>query len=76
MKGKLYVVTMYRFGDPDNHSYLLGVYSKKAKAQDEGERHKAYRGYKYYPEVLEVDTNVTLPDDGFKAVVSLKNICK
>lgn len=54
----VYVVTMYRWGDRENHSYVHGVFSKKKKALDEAQAEKEYRGgNKYYPEVLEMDLN-------------------
>lgn len=50
---KIYVVTMYRYGNHENHSYVLGAWSKKAKAQDEGLAEQKYRGDKYKPEITE-----------------------
>jgi hypothetical protein len=50
---------MYRWGSIEKHSYVLGAYSKKAKAQTEGDTEKEYRGGKYDPEITEweVDFN-------------------
>lgn len=51
---KIYTVLMYRFGDRERHSYLLGVYQKKHAAIKAAEEEKAYRGgNKYYPLVEE-----------------------
>ena len=50
-KQKLYVVTMYKFGDREMHSYFLGVFSKKQAADKAGDMECAYRGGKYKPEV-------------------------
>lgn len=62
----VYIVTMYRFGDRENHSYVLGVYSKKEKAILEANDEKEFRGgNKYYPEILELDLN----DDKHKSTV-------
>ena len=36
-KGKLYIVTMYRWGDRSDHSYVLGVFRKKHRAIKAGE---------------------------------------
>jgi hypothetical protein len=71
MKGTLYVVTMYRRGDRNNHSYLLGVYSTKTKAEKNGERELAMRGGKYYPECIEITPDVSTTD-GMKIIVPLK----
>jgi len=46
-KGEIYVVTAYRFGDRESHSYTLGVFTKKHKAQQVAESHRDYRGGKY-----------------------------
>jgi hypothetical protein len=69
-KKKYYIVTMYRWGERDKHSYVLGVYNKKAKAQDEAQKEKEYRGgNKYYPEILECDINDTMK---FKEILKLE----
>lgn len=63
----VYVVTMYRFGERCNHSYVLGVWPKKWAAVKAAEAERMARGgTKYMPEVLEV-TN-----DDIKDIVELK----
>lgn len=47
MKNEIYIVTAYRWGDAESHSYNLGVFTKKKKAQDVAESHCTYRGGKY-----------------------------
>ena len=60
----VYVVTMYRWGDRECHSYVLGVYSTKTKALKAGESEQEYRGgTKYYPEVLEIRVDGGRPFD-------------
>jgi hypothetical protein len=73
-KGKLYIVTMYRWGNRENHSYVIGAFTKKQKALDEGEREAQYRGGKYDPEVLEVDPNQSMAGGciSFKTVKELR----
>lgn len=75
---KIYIVTMYRFGYKENHSYVLGVYSSKKKAIRAGKREKDYRGgNKYYPECLlmEIDRSknhdviLNLPEHSTEEVV-------
>lgn len=70
-KGKLYVVTMYRFGDRTNHSYILGVFSKKDAAIKRGDGESYFRGGKYMPECLELEPGITT-EDGFRTIVPLK----
>lgn len=52
---KAYVVTMYRFGDRESHSYVEGVYSKKYAAMKAGEEEREYRGGKYEPAIKEFE---------------------
>lgn len=60
MSEKIYVVTMYRWGSKEKHSYVLGVYDNKEKAIDSGEEERQHRGgSKYYPECLELNINDT-----------------
>lgn len=47
MKNKIYIVTAYKWGDREAHSYNLGVFNKKHKAQQVAESHAVYRGGKY-----------------------------
>ena len=54
----VYLAAMYRYGDRDLHSYVLGAYSTEAGAVRAGEQERAQRGGKYEAEVLE------LPVDG------------
>lgn len=54
---KLYVVTMYRWGNRDNHSYFLGAFDNKATAKEEWEKEEINRGGKYYAEVIETEIN-------------------
>lgn len=48
----VYVVTMYRFGDREKHSYVLGVYSTEEKANKAGMEEELHRGGKYKQECL------------------------
>jgi len=51
----VFVVTMYRWGDRENHSYVLGVFTTKENAEKAGEAERQYRGgSKYFYECLEV----------------------
>jgi hypothetical protein len=51
----MYVVTMYRWGSREAHSYVLGVFQKKYAAIKAGISEYDYRGCgKYEPEILEI----------------------
>ena len=48
----VYTVHAYRWGDREEHSYTVGVYSTKRTALIVAEREKEHRGGKYECEVL------------------------
>lgn len=43
----VYVLNMLRYDDENNHSYIVGVYSSKEKAENIGKKEELYRGNKY-----------------------------
>lgn len=47
----VYVVTMYRYGDHEKHSYVYGVFSDEDLAQRSGYDEEFVRGGKYKAEV-------------------------
>lgn len=46
-KNKSYVVIAYKWGERSNHSYTVGIFSKKHKAIECADSHCLYRGLKY-----------------------------
>lgn len=70
----VYVVTMYRWGDRECHSYVLGVFSTKTKATKAGDIEQEYRGgNKYYPEILEIAVDTDMPRTvGHKTINTLE----
>ena len=44
---KVYVVTMYRWGNKEDHSYIIGVFSDWDKAFKYGVLEEQWRGGKY-----------------------------
>ncbi len=53
----LYVVTMYRWGDREKHSYVIGVFDDEDKAIGAGVKEEQYRDGKYKAEVLGFTVN-------------------
>lgn len=53
-ENSVYVVNALRWGQRGNHSYLVGVYSKKHAANQAAEAEENYRGGKYGCEVVEI----------------------
>ena len=50
----LYVVTMYRYGSRESHSYLLGCWSTLELAKLNANTEILWRGNKYLPEIIKV----------------------
>ena len=57
---KLYVVIMQRWGDPELHHYVEGVYDDPAKAVEAGNKEQEWRGNKYEPLIEECTINESL----------------
>ena len=62
----LYIVTMYRWGDRDNHSYVHWAGRRIGRAVEVAAEEEEYRGGKYVAEVVGFD------EDGKKVVVAKK----
>ena len=56
-KQKTYIVTAFRYGKRENHSYISGVFTKKAQAIKDAEEETTYRGGKYSCQVEEMILN-------------------
>lgn len=55
----VFVVTMYRYGDHEKHSYVLGAFDGLEIAKAEADKEQEYRGgNKYMPEIIEMQLNV------------------
>lgn len=52
---KLYIAQMLRWGDPEKHHYILGVYSTYEQAFLVCDAEKTWRACKYEPNVVEVE---------------------
>jgi hypothetical protein len=60
---KVYVVTMYRWGNHEEHSYVLGVWTNKIVAENYGITEESWRGGKYESEVTEWDLDANECDN-------------
>jgi hypothetical protein len=61
----VYVVTAYRWGDKELHSYVVGVSRDERKAIAMAKSEESYRGGKYYCEVLEWELDEELDKRGY-----------
>ena len=48
----VYVITMYRYGDHEKHSYVAGVYADVERAKKFGADEEVFRGGKYKYEIV------------------------
>lgn len=53
-KMEIYIVTMYRYGNRESHSYLLGAWSTLELAKLNANTEILWRGNKYFPEIIKV----------------------
>ena len=60
---QVFVCTMYRFGDRERHSYVVGVYTSIDHAKLAGACEKSWRGGKYEYEVRDFELDSTIPQD-------------
>lgn len=50
----IYVVTAYRYGDHEKHSYVIGAFSTIEKAEYAAKGEERYRGGKYSCDIVEM----------------------
>ena len=53
----IYVVTMQRWGDSESHNYVVGAYTDALQAKEAGLAHRAWRGGKYEPSIVEIEVD-------------------
>ncbi len=63
MKPEVYTVHAHRWGNRDNHSYIVGVYPDKEQAIKAAEDEEQHRGGKYSCEVIEWTLGIGYRDD-------------
>lgn len=56
----IYVVTMYRWGNRENHSYLLCICDAENKAVKRAKKEEHYRGGKYKAEIIKLQINADM----------------
>lgn len=71
----VYTVAAYRWGERDNHSYIVGVYSKKAAALKAAQAEQDYRGgNKYACEVLEWTLDEGIEEDAHPEAKAIQTL--
>jgi hypothetical protein len=59
----MYVVTAYRFGNNENHSYVVGVFSSRVQARFNADVEESFRGGKYICEISEFQLDAPIPQE-------------
>lgn len=65
----VYIVTAYRFGDHEQHSYVVGVYTDLDRAIEIAEEVPEERAGKYFAEVLKFKLDSS--DQSFEIVLPI-----
>ncbi len=72
---KVYIVTAYRYGNREMHSYVIGAFSKKDKALEAADNEEDFRGGKYECSVEEWEMDVggdAKMDPQYKAIKDIQ----
>jgi hypothetical protein len=64
----IYVVTAYRNGNRDSHSYVAGVYGSQEIALESASKEESFRYDKYKCEVVEMKMNTNIWDGGCRTI--------
>lgn len=59
----MFITEMLRFGNPEAHHYIVGIYTTKIQATFAGECEKSWRGGKYDYIVSEFEVDIPVPED-------------
>jgi hypothetical protein len=68
---KVYIVTAYRWGDREKHSYVVGVFDNEETAIKEAKLETEFRGGKYECEVRSMELNESLKYKNYDVVLAL-----
>ena len=68
---KVYIVTAYRWGDREEHSYVVGVFDNKENSIKEAKLETEWRGGKYTCEVRSMELNESLKYNNYDVVLAL-----
>jgi hypothetical protein len=69
LKRMYYIVEALRWGERENHSYIVGLYSDLERAKVAAEEHTEYRGGKYQCVVLQCEMDSQVDSDWSASVL-------
>lgn len=68
---KIFIVTAYRWGNKECHSYVLGAFDNKETAIEQAIKEKEWRGGKYDCEVVCMELNESLQYKNYEVVYKI-----
>jgi hypothetical protein len=68
---KVYIVTAYRWGDREEHSYVVGVFDNEENSIKQAKLETEWRGGKYTCEVRSMELNESLKYKNYDVVLAL-----
>ena len=72
MQMQIFVVTAYRWGDKEGHSYVVGVFDTEELAIAQAKLEKEWRGGKYECEVIVMDLNDALKYKNYERIYKIE----
>ena len=70
----VFVVTAYRWGKRDSHSYVVGVYGDVKDALAFADNEESFRSNKYVCEIVEMIINSSIWEKGCKTIKRVNNV--
>ena len=69
---QIFVVTAYRWGSKEGHSYVVGVFDTEELAIAQAKMEKEWRGGKYECEVIVMDLNDALKYKNYERIYKIE----
>ena len=70
----IYVVTAYRFGYRESHSYVVGAFDNEEESLKQAKLEREWRGGKYECEVRSMELNESLKYKNYNVVLGLPKL--
>jgi hypothetical protein len=70
----VYIVTAYRFGDRESHSYVVGAFDNEEESLKQAKLEREWRGGKYECEVRSMELNESLKYKNYNVVLGLPKL--
>jgi hypothetical protein len=73
---RIFVCTAYRWGDKENHSYVVGAFDNLEIAIEAAIAERSWRGGKYECEVVSMNLNDARKYDNYKVEYKIPRVVK